>query len=209
MLANECKAGQRVYVLENTADWYNKAQGFLSTAYDRARTTTIIGITFTTQARSLGSSVRNIIVYKPSNLGGYNVIDTDNHFPDGWRVSPENLKLLKELPKINPYPNQCKTCNAPARKVNKITLCSRDKCKSKNQIKKYGKPVSISGLDSDNYPICPLCFGRVATFGATIEDLLCDNDGHTWKHTWLDGQRLATISKQSYIYKNGQFIITN
>ncbi len=196
MELDECKIGQRVYVSEDLAsDWGNKAD----------RETTILGI-----------DNGWIIVYKSNH--GYDVMNTTDckTYSDAWRIHPHILKLLKDLPRINPYPNICKLCKAPARKVNKITLCSRDRCKSKSEIKKYGKPVIqkiANGVDQDNYAICPTCNTRainVSYFGGLHRNTC--NNSHTWRHDWLDGQKLAdpvVDRKYYYLYRYNKFTMVD
>ncbi len=49
----------------------------------------------------------------------------------GWHITFDNLVLVVSFPTPKPYPNTCKRCKSPARRIiGQSILCSNSKCKS-------------------------------------------------------------------------------
>ncbi len=195
MRLEDCKVGQTVYVIKGTSnDWGQRIE------HDEARTTTILFL-----GERPGANYTEVVVYRPTAIGGYGIRAGDPlvKYEEAWWVHPSQLELVKDintkpLPKVIAYPNQCKICKSPSRKIGKIDLCSKSKCKSGINKNRYRKPyVKPLVIDAENYPICPECQCRAINMSNDMIRLSCINS-HNWEHKWNDGQRFDNGLK--YIY---------
>jgi len=151
MLLSECAVGQNVFILDGQHDWYSIGNNH--EMCEQARTTVILGFR--------GGQV---VVYRPEEIGGYNITTNNGLAINGWLIPPEFLKLLPDLPKPKPYPHKCRLCNAPARKVGTALLCSNNNCKSKYDFKKqYEKPYKkvSSTVNSSRNKIFDLLYSNI------------------------------------------------
>lgn len=119
-----------------------------------------------------------------------------------WQVTmSEVIENIKEkiVPAIIPYPNKCKICKFPARTINKLTLCSNVKCKSRVKFKHsasfYSKKTLalVNSVDCDGYPICQLCQNRAAstTLNRNGSRITICKYKHKWFHQWVEGEKIA------------------
>lgn len=117
----------------------------------------------------------------------------------------------KNLQQINPYPDRCNKCKQPARKIDKIMLCSNRKCKSKkfNNIYKNKKNIIIiRDIDIDGFVICPICLRQaVRGVGPLLvkNDILICNHNHKWFHNWSEGEKLWADNYGYLLYTNNSF----
>ena len=59
------------------------------------------------------------------------------------------------------YPNRCRKCHSPARKIGAVVLCSKLKCRTRGKairsFGEYGKWVEGDSLEHPIIVICPVC----------------------------------------------------
>lgn len=56
-----------------------------------------------------------------------------------WCVLSLNMRDIKPVVKVNPYPNKCSVCHCPSRKIANVSYCSNMKCKTRKLWQKYEK----------------------------------------------------------------------
>lgn len=174
---NDFKIGDEVYILETCPDWDDSSP----------RETYIIRVLNDEPT----CMVDKIILGRKYN----------------WYIANKHIRLLTPTidPKsIKPYPHTCKVCKSPARKYDKMILCSNLKCKV-NKIAKAILPKikKIISVDQEGFVLCPIC-GNIGTLPyyptnyistSHVFDIACRND-HRWPYK----------ANQNDKIKNGQTI---
>lgn len=102
--------------------------------------------------------------------------------------------LLRPTKILNPYPNHCKICKAPSRKLDNLILCSNAKCKSRSNIKRAYYIKKVSGaedlrVDINGYILCPECNTTANSSSLNGEWAKCRNK-HNWTPKLIIGDRL-------------------
>jgi hypothetical protein len=212
----DCKVGQKVYVSKGQIDWNYGCDGNekQKQEQDIARATTIVCVDLGYAERGCEDTSFSIVVHKPKRLGGYDVIVGDQIYKEAYRVYPTNIELVKNITPVKAYPHTCKICKAPARKISKAILCSRDGCKSKRTIKAnynvpYVKKAKLVGVDSDGYVLCPVCGARADLLRPHDEEAECPSH-HKWAYKFLAGHKVYRNENSHYLHtEDGEWLVAN
>jgi hypothetical protein len=88
--------------------------------------------------------------------------------PERVCLIPVDLLQIYNAPAPSkPYPNICNLCSSPARKYNKLLLCSNDRCKTRKDVNRWAKQFDIykavdgSKLQPINLEHCFNCGGNI------------------------------------------------
>jgi hypothetical protein len=111
-----------------------------------------------------------------------------------------DLELVEEIKPAKVYPNTCKNCKLPARKIGALVFCSNVKCKSRKKVNKLYKSASIIFGDSPTDPIivkCPvcknICEGLAHNMGKIGSAVMCPE--HNWQPFKFELQKWYHYSK--------------
>lgn len=128
--------------------------------------------------------------YGASSLGinFYETYTNYNKTGPFYRFNDVNDIVVMPLKKnvINPYPNTCKICKAPSRKLGLLVLCSNTKCKSRGIVKKIYYNMAVptpvhaqEDVDAEGYILCPECYERAYSSDSTGLWAMCRKN-HRW-----------------------------
>lgn len=129
------------------------------------------------------------------------------YFQSGWYLLWPEMKHIKSLPAIVPYPHICKNCKSPARKCADKVFCSNVKCKTRNMFKYFNKSKLTYGTKEDPVIVkCPKCSKVVKLVYALIKignehcgGIYCD-EHNVVKYNYEDGKYyMATHRPIKYV----------